>query len=192
MLVVLSSAARVSAQDKGTVAPAKAFDVHVSKVKDLISKEADAAKQAGKYFKSLSEAELTVKLAASPTGPVITFMAWNTTTPGGNVDLTVGIYNSGATTSYDVYAHVFAGPANAVADPGLALATVDTRFPRLTQPAAFGLTLHPGESKVLQFQIAAPSGIDKSSYLGNVFLFQLPGFGVGTVLERSAFTFTVH
>jgi hypothetical protein len=55
-----------------------------------------------------------------------------------------------------VYVHVFIGPANLAADVGQAVALVDARFPRLTQPETFGLYIDPEDSATLDFDIAVP------------------------------------
>ena len=68
---------------------------------------------------------------------------------------------------------------------------VDQRFPRLTQPAFFGLLLPPGADTTLRFSIAVPTTIEKTNYFGNSFLMQLNYEDVGQYLDRAVFPFAV-
>jgi hypothetical protein len=59
-----------------------------------------------------------------------------------------------------------------VANVGQALALVDARFPRLTQPEWDGFALQPSASALLGFSMAIPPNIEPSNYMGNCFLFE--------------------
>jgi hypothetical protein len=58
---------------------------------------------------------------------------------------------------------VFIGPASLSPSVELALALVDARFPRLTQPAS-GLDLQPNDLATLSFSVPIPANIEPSSY----------------------------
>ena len=78
-----------------------------------------------------------------------------------------------------------------VPDVGEALATVDSRFPRLTLPEFAGLRIAPGATESLSFSIPVPANIETSNYLGNSFLFLADWHDVGDYLDRGVFVFEV-
>jgi hypothetical protein len=120
------------------------------------------------------------------------FLGWNSSTPSpGTINLSVGVFNPDPVASGLLYVHLFIGPANFAADVGQALALVDARFPRLTEPEFFGLSLNPSDSATLNFSIAVPPNIEPSNYLGNCFLLNAGYFGVGQTLDRALFVFEV-
>lgn len=142
-------------------------------------------------FTTLTEEEIRAQLNNRNT-PYIYFQAWSGSAPvGGTISYTIGITNPDPVTRYWMYAHVFIGPANMVPDTGIALLNVDPRFPRLTEPAPFGITLAPGGSTTLSFSISIPSGVEPSVYLGNSFLFHGEYHGIGSYYFRCLFPFRV-
>ena len=159
---------------------------------------AKAAADARKLrFTALSEAQLAARLSA-PTlrslgaaPPMIVWQSWSGgTTPGGSISYNVGIHNPAGEQIW-LFAHVFVGPANFVADPGAAVQAVDPRFPRLTEPAFDGLRIPAGGDASLAFHLDVPVGIQQSNYLGNTFLFRADWHDVGVYLDRGVFVFGV-
>jgi hypothetical protein len=142
------------------------------------------------HFIAMTAEEIEKKLKRV-NSPMITSQGWNNTTSGGTVNYSLGIHNPDPTTASSLYAHVWVGSGNVDASTGTFLLNVDQRFPRLTQPAAFGLTLAAGASATLSFALKVPAAAEKSSYLGNSCLMRLGSFDVGTFLDRSAFVFAV-
>ncbi len=165
---------------------------HIRRIQQFVRKQEVVAKRKRWNYTSPSEKELARKLTRVRS-PMIVFQGWSgSTSPGGSITYTVGIYNPDPTTQIWLYAHVFVGPANPVPDTGLALGEVDSRFPRLTMPDFFGLSIASGATETLQFTVAVPSNIEKSNYLGNTFLFRASYHDVGLYLDRGVFPFEVN
>jgi hypothetical protein len=71
-------------------------------------------------------------------------------------------------TEVRLFAHVWVGSGNVDPTVGTFLLNVDTRFPRLTEPAFTGLALAAGEMAMLNFTIKVPSTVEKkTNYIGN-------------------------
>lgn len=165
---------------------------HMRRIQEFLRKQEATAKREGWNYTSVSEDELAVKLSRVHS-PMIVFQAWSSfTSPGGSISYTVGIYNPDPVARGWLYAHVFIGAANMAPDVSTALSAVDPRFPRLTMPAFFGLTVAPGATATLQFSVAVPNNVEKTNYLGNTFLFQATYHDVGIYLDRSLFPFGVQ
>jgi hypothetical protein len=81
--------------------------------------------------------------------PMIVSQGWSGTTPGGTFNYSLGIFNPDPTQASNLFAHVWVGSGNIDPTVGTFLLNVDTRFPRLTEPPVFGLTLAPGASATL-------------------------------------------
>ncbi|MBK8262461.1 MAG: hypothetical protein IPK80_14155 [Nannocystis sp.] len=148
-------------------------------------------------FTGLSEAQLNARLNApalrslGAAPPMIVWQSWSSiTTPGGSISYNVGIHNPAGEQVW-LFAHVFVGPANFVADPGAAVQAVDARFPRLTEPAFDGLRIPAGGDASLSFQVDVPANVQQSNYLGNTFLFRADWHDVGVYLDRGVFIFGV-
>ena len=122
---------------------------------------------------------------------MIVSQGWNSTVPGGTVNLSLGVFNPDPTEAIWVFAHVFVGSGNVDPVTGTFLLNVDPRFPRLTEPEFFGLSLAPGASATLNFAPAVPLTVDKSNYLGNSCLMQFNWHDIGLYLDRSVFVFAV-
>ena len=165
---------------------------HIRRIQQFVKKQEEVVKGKRWNYTSPSEKELARKLTRARS-PMIVFQGWSgSTSPGGSITYTVGIYNPDPTTQFSLYAHVFVGPANPVSNTGLALGEVDPRFPRLTMPDFFGLSIASGATETLQFTIGVPSNIEKSNYLGNAFLFRASYHDVGLYLDRGVFPFEVN
>jgi hypothetical protein len=165
---------------------------HMSRIHEFLRKQEATAKKEGWNYTSISEDELAVKLSRVHS-PMIVFQGWSGfTSPGGSISYSVGIYNPDPQARGSLYAHVFVGAANMAPDVSAALSAVDPRFPRLTMPAFFGLTVAPGATATLQFTVAVPSNVEKTNYLGNTFLFQATYHDLGVYLDRSVFPFGVQ
>ena len=122
---------------------------------------------------------------------MIVSQGWNSTTPGGTVNLNVGVYNPDPTQAIWLFAHVWVGSGNIDPTLGTFLLNVDPRFPRLTEPAFFGLTLAPSAAATLTYALNVPASVERTNYFGNTVLMQFNWFDVGLYLERAAFVFAV-
>lgn len=168
----------------------KESDDRVGSLLEEIERAREAAEKEERHFTAPTKRQLLTKLNRH-NSPWITWQSWNSTSPGGSVNYNVGINNPDPNTYVWLFAHVFVGPANPVADVGHALALVDERFPRLTMPPFSGLNLAPGTTASLTFNLAVPTGIQPSNYCGNTFLFQANWHDVGTYYDRGIFVFGV-
>lgn len=149
-------------------------------------------------FTGLKENQLVARMnaagarALAPALPMIVWQSWNSaTTPGGTISYNVGIHNPSPDLQVWLFAHVFVGPANFVADPGAAVQAVDPRFPRLTEPPFDGLHIAAGATASLSFSLAVPADVEVSNYIGNTFLFRADWHDVGVYLDRGVFVFGV-
>jgi hypothetical protein len=174
-----------SKQKKWTAAQVKE---HIRNIGKAIEKHKNENK--GEHFTSVTPEEIERKLKRV-NSPMIVSQAWGDTTPGGTLGYGFGIYNPDATVAGSLYAHVWVGSGNIDPTVGTYLLNVDTRFPRLTQPKAFALTLDPGAWSTLHFDIKVPSSVEKTNYIGNSCLMQFDWHDVGTYLDRSVFVFEV-
>lgn len=162
---------------------------HLKTLQSLIAEEKKKAAEAKLHFAAPDDDQLIEKLRRAQS-PMIYFNGWSGASAGGILNYTVGIYNPDPIYRSGLYAYVFVGPANVVPSVGEALATADDRFPKLTEPPFFGLSLAPGASANLSFSLNVPT-VQASTYLGNTFLVQVDGFDVGTYLDRGCFPFRV-
>ncbi len=173
---------------EGTVTIAE----HMRRIQEFVRRQEAVAKREGWNYTSISEDQLAAKLGRIHS-PMIVFQGWSgSTSPGGAISYIVGIYNPDPTQQISLYAHVFVGAANMAPGVSSALSAVDPRFPRLTMPAFFGLSLAAGATSSLSFSLAVPANVEKTNYLGNTFLFQATYHDVGTYLDRGLFPFTVQ
>jgi hypothetical protein len=164
---------------------------HVKVIKEEIELRRREARDKNELFVGLTDEQIQEKLRSAKS-PMITWQSWTgTTAPGGNINYTLGIYNPDPWRLACLFNHVFVGAANVVADPDDALAVVDTRFARLTQPDFDGLAIDPGQTRSLGYVLPVPAGIDRTNYLGNSFLFFTPWNGKAQLFDRSLFVFKV-
>jgi hypothetical protein len=149
------------------------------------------AREQGRNFVAPDSDQLLTKLQRANT-PSFTFFSWSGSTGSpGTINVSVGVINPDPVAFSSLYVHLFTGPANVAPNVGQALALADARFPRLTLPEFIGLTLDPGDTATLDFDVAVPANIEPSNYLGNCFLFQADYFDVGSTLDRGLFVFQV-
>tara|TARA_R110001632_G_scaffold55401_5_gene135660 strand:+ start:2368 stop:2898 length:531 start_codon:yes stop_codon:yes gene_type:complete len=161
---------------------------HIKKIQGIVKKEKSASKL--EHFSAVSEDELEQKFMRV-NSPMIVFQSWNSTTQGGIVTYNVGIYNPDPTSVGSLYLQIWVGSGNVVGNIGSFLANVDTRFPRLTEPNFAGLTLAPGASTTVTFNLNIPVSVEETKYLGNCCLMQVRYHDVGTYLDRGCFPIQV-
>ena len=179
---------------KSSSAPAGLTDAQQEKefkrIKAEIEKLRGSAKK-GDHFTALTDDQIREKLRRT-NSPMFIGEGWSGSAPvGGTISYNVTITNPDPVSRDSMYVHVFIGPANTASDVGSALRIVDARFPRLSQPGFFGLTLAPSASQSLSFSIKVPAGVEPSNYMGNAFLLQLNSFDVGVYFDRASFVFQV-
>jgi hypothetical protein len=159
------------------------------KVRDAIAKHKRESKE--ENFTSLSDEEIVAKLKRVKS-PMMVSAGWSSTTPGGTFNYSVSLLNPDPIAASNLYVHVWVGSANADPTVGTFLLNVDSRFPRLTQPPAFGLTLPAsGGSTTLNFSIKVPASVEKSNYIGNSCLMRISYLDIGQYLDRGCFPFSV-
>ena len=161
---------------------------HIQNIQKFVEKGKRENK--GEHFIGITPEQIREKLKRV-NSPIFAFLGWNSTSPGGTVNLNVGVFNPDPTAAIWLFAHVWVGSGNVDPTVGTFLLNVDTRFPRLTEPPFSGLTLAAGASATLSYALQVPSTVEKTNYLGNASLMQLNWFDVGLDLERAAFVFAV-
>lgn len=177
--------------EKGLAEFAKYREGQVKRISKVIERQRKKAGEKNLNFTAPDEEQLKNKLG-SIKSPMIVFQGWSGTTGSpGTINYSIGIHNPDAFTQNSLYVHLFIGPANMVPDVGAALATVDSRFPRLTLPKFFGLSIGSGATETLSFSIPIAAIIEASNYLGNSFLFRADSHDVGDYFDRSVFPFEV-
>ncbi|MBZ4421281.1 hypothetical protein [Myxococcus sp. RHSTA-1-4] len=157
-------------------------------IQEIVEKNKREAKS--EHFTGISPEEIKKKLMRVHS-PFIVSQGWSSTVPGGSFSYSLGIYNPDPTQASSLYAHVWVGSGNVDPVVGSFLLNVDPRFPRLTEPAFFGLSLPPNGSATLNYTVKVPAKIDTSNYLGNSCLMQFDYHDVGLYLDRSVFVFTI-
>ena len=162
---------------------------HIKRIQGVIKQQERLVKK-GENFTSVTPEEIKKKLKRVQS-PMIVSQGWNSTQPGGTINYNLGIYNPDATRVIWMFAHVWVGSGNVDPTVGTFLLNVDTRFPRLTQPTPFGLTLAAGASAMLSFALKVPTTVEKTNYLGNSCLMQFNWHDVGTYFDRGIFVFEV-
>jgi hypothetical protein len=161
---------------------------HIQKIQKVV--EQAKRENKGEHFAGITPEQIRKKLKRV-NSPMIVSLGWNSTTPGGTVNLNVTVFNPDPTIAIWLFAHVWVGSGNIDPTVGTFLLNVDTRFPRLTEPEFFGLTLAAGASATLSYALKVPAGVEKTNYLGNTCLMQFNWFDVGLDLERANFVFAV-
>jgi hypothetical protein len=165
---------------------------HVQKIQEVIEQQKRLVKK-GENFTAVTPEDIERKLKRANSPMIVSQVgSWTgPTAPGGTLSYNVGLYNPDQTQAIWLFAHVWVGSGNVDPTVGTFLLNVDTRFPRLTQPAFAGLTLAAGASTVLSFALKVPSTVEKTNYLGNCCLMRFNWHDVGTYLDRGVFVFTV-
>lgn len=163
----------------------------LEEILEEIERHKQQAKKKKLSFTGATREQLERKLAKTKS-PMIVFQSWGgTTTSPGTINYNVGIRNPDAFGHIWLFVHLFIGPANMVPNVGAALATADSRFPRLTLPEFAGLSIASGATETLSFSIPVPANIESGNYLGNSFLFLADWHDVGDYVDRSVFVFEI-
>jgi hypothetical protein len=144
----------------------------------------------GEHFTAVTPEDIEKKLKRV-NSPMIVSQGWSGTTQGGTFNYSLGLYNPDPTQAIWLFAHVWVGSGNIDPTVGTFLSNVDTRFPRLTEPAFAGLTLAAGASATLNFTVKVPATVEKTNYLGNSCLMQFNWHDIGKYLDRGVFVFAV-
>ena len=162
----------------------------IQRIQKVIEQQKRLVKK-GESFTAVTPEDIERKLKRTAS-PMITSQCWSgSRAPGETFIYDVGIYNPDPTQAALLFAHVWVGSGNIDPVVGTFLLNVDTRFPRLTQPAFPGLMLAAGASTALSFALKMPP-VEKTHYLGNCCLMQFNWHDVGMYLDRSVFVFTVE
>ncbi len=162
---------------------------HTKKIKDEVEKRRKEHK--GENFQGIEPEDIEKKLS-SVDSPFIFFMGWSPVSPGATLNISMGVFNPDPVTVSSLYVYGFVGSGNADPNLGTFLLNVDERFPRFAHPQAFGLSLPAGASSpTFTFAVKIPSTMDKGDYPWNFALMRWPGFGVGTMFDRSVLVFSV-
>lgn len=161
---------------------------HIQLIKKIVEK--NRKENTGEHFTSVTSDEIKRKLKRV-NSPMIVSQGWGSVAPGGTVNYNLGIYNPDPTQAIWLFAHVWVGSGNVDPTVGTFLQNIDTRFPRLTQPAFSGLTLPAGDSTTLNFSLVIPATVERTNYLGNSCLMQFNWHDIGTYLDRGIFVFRV-
>ncbi len=161
---------------------------HTAKILEVVEQSKKSNKQ--ENFTGITREEIENKFKRV-NSPMIVSQGWNSTTPGGTINYSLGIYNPDPTLSIWLFAHVWVGSGNVDPVTGTFLLNADTRFPRLTEPSFSGLSLAPGASATLNFSLKVPSGIEKTNYIANSCLMKFNWHDIGTYLDRGVFVFAV-
>jgi|SRR5262245_11256106 len=167
---------------------ASEIKAQIQKIQKVI--EEHKRENKGEHFTAVTPEEIEKKLKRV-NSPIIVSQGWNSTTLGGTVNYSLGIHNPDPTQANSLYAHVWVASGNIDPVVGTFLLNVDPRFPRLTQPAAFGLTLAAGASATLNYALKVPSAVEKTNYMGTSCLMQLSYHDLGIYLDRGVFPFTI-
>lgn len=161
---------------------------HTRKIQEAIEKHKHECK--AENFTAVTPEEIERKLKRV-NSPMIVSQGWNSTTPGGTVNYSLGIYNPDPAQAIWMFAHVWVGSGNLDPVNGTFLSNIDERFPNLTQPNFAGLTLPAGGSATLSYALKVPATAEKTNYLGNSCLMQFNWHDIGKYLDRSVFVFAV-
>ena len=116
---------------------------HIKRIQEVIEKQ--KLENKGEQFTVITPEEIEKKLKRVNSPMIVSQTGtWPSPTPaGGTLIYKLGIYNPDPTQAVWLFAHVWVGSGNVDPTVGTFLLNVDTRFPRLTQPAFAGLTLAP-------------------------------------------------
>jgi hypothetical protein len=161
---------------------------HAKKIRNATERQ--KREEQDEHFTSVTEDEVERKLKRA-NSPMIVSQGWNSTTPGGTVNYNLGVYNPDPTQAIWLFAHVWVGSGNVDPTVGTFLLNVDTRFPRLTQPAFAGLSLASGVFATLSFSLKVPNSVERTNYIGDSCLMRFNWHDVGQYLDRGVFVFAV-
>lgn len=173
---------------KKTLTEAKAIVRILLQKAELARQRAEDRKE---RFEVLDEKELLKKVRGeSSNSPHFYAQAWGSTvSAGGSTNYTAYINNPDAT-AYSgswLYAYLFFGPSNFIADPDLALTVWQQQFSHYLQQ----VSVAAGSTASAAFTVNVPAGIAAGFYMGNCFLVERNSFDVGTYFDRAAFYLNV-
>lgn len=163
---------------------------HINRIQEEMEKQKREHEERGEHFKSITPEEIEKKLKRV-NSPMIVGEFWTQATQGGTVNYGMTIYNPDATLAYDLFGHVWVGAGHADPTVGTFLLNVDTRFPRLTLPKAFGLIVASGAFANLSFGLKVPTAVERTNYMGQSCLIRANWLDIGQYLDRAMFIFEV-
>ena len=167
-----------------------------AKIKEQTKKIQETIQREKRHYREQNFTEVTSEDIARKLrrlkSPMIVFQGWSGSAPaGGTINYSVGIWNPDPREAIWVFAHAWVGSGNVDPLVGTFLLNVDTRFPRLTEPAFAGASIGPSSSLTISFNLQVPTGVQKTNYIGNTCLMQFNWHDVGAYLDRSVWPFTV-
>ena len=137
-------------------------------VAEQIEQAKEGYERRGMVSTSVTPEQLERKLKRA-NSPMIVSQGWSGSAPvGGTIDYSVGISNPDPVDYSSLFVHLFIGPANIAPDVDDAVAAVDERFPRLTNPQFAGLVLKAGSFEQINFIIPIPV-LDNANIWGTHF-----------------------
>lgn len=157
----------------------------VAQLKEQIEVLREQAREQGKAFSALNEAQLTQKVRGETSrSPFIYAQAWTSgTTPGSAASYTVYARNPDPGGHFPFYATIFFGLGNFF-EVGQAWAGRDQRWPEFSSER----TLFPANSdRSFTFNYTVPTGLPLGTYNGNSVLWQGDWHDVGVAFDRGSF-----
>jgi hypothetical protein len=140
-------------------------------------------KNKGKHFISATPDEIEGRLKGADDPWIVGFgIDAPPYKPGGAINITFAILNSGAPVFF-LYIHVWVGSGIIDLTGDKLLLEIDTRFPRLTEPAYAGLNIDRRSSGYLDFTMAIPTTIEKTNYCLCYCLMQVDAFSSGRAIK---------
>ena len=161
---------------------------HVRNIAKAVEKH--RADHKGEHFTSITEADIERKFKRV-NSPMIISQGWSASPTPGSYNFGLNLYNPDPTPASALFAHVWVGSGNVDPNLGTFLLNVDPRFPRLTLPKFYGLTLAPAAAAALNFVIKVPPTVEKTNYMLNSCLMQFNWQDMGKYLDRGVFVFEV-
>jgi len=163
-----------------------------AKIKEQTKKIQETIQREKRHYREQNFTEVTSEDIARKLrrlkSPMIVFQGWSGSAPaGGTINYSVGIWNPDPSEAIWLFAHAWVGSGNVDPLVGTFLLNIDTRFPRLTEPAFAGASIGPSSS----LTSVSTSRLQKTNYIGNTCLMQFNWHDVGAYLDRSVWPFTV-
>ena len=122
-----------------------------AKIKEQTKKIQETIQREKRHYQEQNFTEVTSEDIARKLrrlkSPMIVFQGWSSSAPaGGTINYNVGIWNPDPSQAIWLFAHAWVGSGNVDPLVGTFLLNVDTRFPRLTEPAFAGASIGPSSS----------------------------------------------
>jgi hypothetical protein len=129
-----------------------------AKIKEQTKKIQETIQREKRHYREQNFTEVTSEDIARKLrrlkSPMIVFQGWSGSAPaGGTINYSVGIWNPDPSEAIWVFAHAWVGSGNVDPLVGTFLLNVDTRFPRLTEPAFAGASIGPSSSLTISFNL---------------------------------------